>query len=365
MDRTRLSRSLLMKSLWGEDLHQRAVAPSFDGVGKFPNQTKTNMASFAPPADPHHEPVMVREVLQLLDPKPGAVVVDATLGYGGHAGAIAHRIGPGGLLVGLDLDPEAIEASQAKAREWPCRTEFVQTGYDDLGLVLDRLGIGGINGIVVDLGVASPQIDCPGRGFSFQQEGPLDMRMDPESSPSAAEWLATAEEKDIRRTLLRYGEEKRAVSIAKAIVKERGLGPIETTAQLVDIVGSCFPDRVRAGRVHPATRTFQALRVLVNDESKRLERLLSYLPARLLPDARLVFLAYESLADRMIKKSLLDWTGKNDPVLSRVPIRGEWEGLVKILTPKVVRPSEEEVIRNRRARSARLRAAERTRRPFR
>ncbi|MCG3199586.1 MAG: Ribosomal RNA small subunit methyltransferase H [bacterium] len=307
-----------------------------------------------------HLPVMIEEVLRCLDPRPGETFLDATVGYGGHAEQIAARLGPEGRLIGIDLDTEAILATRQAAENWPCRTEFEHAGYDEMPDVLDRLGIGKVDGLLADLGVSSPQLDRPERGFSFQGDGPLDMRMDPEGYPTAAEWLAAAEEREIRRALWEFGEEKRAAAIAKALVRERRKRPIDTTGDLTRIVLSCFPDRDRAGRVHPATRTYQALRIVVNHELERLERLLSFLPDRLGPGGRVVILAYHSLEDRLVKRAFQEWSGKSDPVLSRIPIRGEIPGRAIILTPKALRPSPAEVARNPRSRSARLRAAKRT-----
>ncbi len=324
--------------------------------------TQTTMTNEAGPSiGPHaHLPVMLEEVLRWLAPQAGEIHLDATVGYGGHSAGMAARLGPEGRLIGLDLDPDALAASREAAKDWPCRAEFVRAGYDEMPHVLDRLGIEKVDGLLVDLGVSSPQLDRPDRGFSFQREGPLDMRMDPEGYPTAAEWLAVAEEGEIRKTLWMFGEEKRAAAIAKALVRERRKGPINTTGDLARIVLSCFPDRDRAGRVHPATRTFQALRIAVNQELERLERLLSFLPDRLGPGGRVVILAYHSLEDRLVKRAFQDWSGKSNPVLSRIPIRGEIPGRAIILTPKALRPSPAEVARNPRSRSARLRAAKRT-----
>lgn len=288
--------------------------------------------------------------------------MDATLGAGGHAEAVAHRIGPEGFLVGLDIDPEAIEICRKRSASWTCRTHLAHAGYENLEAVLDGLRIPAVDGIVVDLGVSSMHLDRPERGFSFRKEGPLDMRMDPEQSLTAAEWLQQASEREILQVLRTYGEEKRAKSIARAIVRERANRPIQTTGRLEQVVSSCFPDRVRAGRVHPATRTFQAIRLVVNRELDRLQSLLSFLPARLAPGGRVVFLAYHSLEDRHVKRAFLKWEGKADPATRRLPIRGTITGPMRVLTRKAVRPGEEEVALNPRARSARLRAAERTER---
>ncbi len=307
---------------------------------------------------------MVPEVLEYLNPEPGGTWIDGTSGYGGHCFEIACRIGDEGRLIGLDVDPDAIDFCRKRLDRFPCRTEFVQAGYEDLGSVLAEKGIDRVDGILLDLGISSAQVDRGGRGFSFRLEGPLDMRMDPERSPDAAEWLAQADLKEIRTALLKYGEEKRAHAIAKAIVREREMAAIDTTARLADIVLTCFPDRNRAGKVHPATRTFQALRIVVNNELERLETFLSFFPERLKTKGRAVVLSYHSLEDRLVKNAFRNWTGKMDPVLSKLPIRGEIEGPIKILTRQVVRPSEDECSTNPRARSAKLRAVERTEKPL-
>jgi 16S rRNA (cytosine1402-N4)-methyltransferase len=310
-----------------------------------------------------HEPVMVGPVLDLLDPHPGGIWVDATIGAGGHAEKIAERIGSEGRLIGLDVDPQAIEIARSRGKRWPCRSEILQAGYQDLDAVLKEMGIAKVRGILVDLGVSSLQIDRPERGFSFRSEGPLDMRMDPDRS-SATHWLAGASQGEIHRALARYGEEKRAAQVARAIVRERERGPIETTERLAEIVLSCFPDRKRAGRVHPATRTFQAIRIAVNDELGRLETLLSFLPRVLEEGGRTVFLAYHSLEDRLVKRAIQEWEGRDDAVLNRVPLTGRRRGPMESLTRKAIRPTSEEIGNNPRSRSARLRAARRTELPF-
>ena len=303
---------------------------------------------------------MLEECLKWLDPKPGETIVDATVGYGGHSRAIAQRIGSEGRLIGLDLDSEALEHTRRLSSEWPCRIDLLHGGFDRLEEVLRDLEVAPVQGILADLGVSSPQLDQGERGFSFRHPGPLDMRMDPDSAPSAAEWIARASEAEILQALREFGEEIRARSVARAIVRERAKSPIETTEHLAEIVLSCFPDRDRAGRVHPATRTFQALRIVVNREMERLDGFLARIPGSLGLGGRVVILAYHSLEDRRVKQAFLSWTGKNDPVLSRIPIRGTQLGWAELLTPKVVKPSPAETELNPRARSARLRAVKRT-----
>lgn len=323
-----------------------------------------NKEMAADPKESPHRPVMVREVLELLSPKPGGVYVDGTSGFGGHGVEIARRIGPEGRLIGLDVDSDALDYCRTRLDRFACQAEFVHAGYEDLEGVLNERGIERVDGILLDLGVSSAQVDRGERGFSFRLPGPLDMRMDPDRPVTAAGWLAEAEPKEIRRVLLRYGEEKRADAVARAIVRERGKQPIETTDRLAEIVLSCFPDRVRAGKVHPATRTFQALRIVVNDELGSLERFLEFFPGRLNEKGRTVILAYHSLEDRLVKNAFRDRTGAGDPVLSRIPLKGRLEGPLRLLTPKAVRPGEDECAANPRARSARLRAVERTRHPL-
>ncbi len=307
-----------------------------------------------------HQPVLLEESLKWLAPLPGATIVDATIGYGGHSKVIAHKIGPQGRLIGLDLDSEALECTRRLSVEWPCQTDLIHAGFDRLEEVLKDLGTGPVQGILADLGVSSPQLDQGERGFSFRKPGPLDMRMDTSAAPSAAEWIARASEGDILRALREFGEEIRARPIARAIVREREQSPIETTEHLTEIVLSCFPDRDRAGKVHPATRTFQALRIVVNREMERLDGFLARIPGCLAVEGRAVILAYHSLEDRRVKQAFLTWTGRNDPVLSRIPLRGDKLGWATLLTPKVVKPSPEEIELNPRARSARLRAVQRT-----
>jgi 16S rRNA (cytosine1402-N4)-methyltransferase len=303
---------------------------------------------------------MLEESLKWLDPRPGETIVDATIGYGGHSSAIARKIGPKGRLIGLDLDSQALESTRQLSAEWPCRVDLLHEGFDRLGEVLRDLETGPVQGILADLGVSSPQLDQGERGFSFRHQGPLDMRMDPDSAPSAAEWIARASEEEILRALREFGEEIRARSVARAITRERVKGPIETTEHLVRVVLSCFPDRDRAGKVHPATRTFQALRIVVNQEMERLDGFLAKIPGNLALGGRAVILAYHSLEDRRVKQAFLSWTGRNDPVLSRIPVRGDRLGWAVLLTPKVVKPSLDEIDQNPRARSARLRAVQRT-----
>lgn len=310
-----------------------------------------------------HLPVMAEEVLHWLAPKPGQTVVDATVGYGGHASLLAARLGSEGRLIGVDLDVDALAAARTRAKSWTCRVDLVHAGYDELEGVLENLGAPKVDAVLADLGISSPQVDQGERGFSFQKDGPLDMRMNQDAAMTAADWLAEAEESEIRRALRIYGEEKRAEGIARAIVRERRRGPIHTTGQLVDIIRTCFKDRARAGNVHPATRTFQALRIVVNEELERLERFLSFLPDRLGPGGRVAILAYHSLEDRLVKRAYLDWTGKPDPALRLLPIQALPPGRMKVVTPKAIRPRDEEVERNPRSRSARLRVAERTNAP--
>jgi 16S rRNA (cytosine1402-N4)-methyltransferase len=271
------------------------------------------------------------------------VLVDATLGAGGHARLLAERLGPGGRLVALDRDPAMIELARPRLEGLP--VTFVHAGFDAIGEVLDGLGLGKVDGVLADLGVCSDQLDRPERGFSFAQEGPLDMRLDPDAGEPAGALLRRLSERDLADLLWQYGEERFSRRIARRIVEERKRTPLQTTAQLADLVRRCIP-RPRGGprrkpAIDPATRVFQALRIAVNDELAALDRLLAALPGCVRPGGRVALISFHSLEDRRVKQALRD--------------RDVWEGL----TRKPVQAGAEEVRNNPRARSAKLRAARR------
>ncbi|MDR5708407.1 MAG: 16S rRNA (cytosine(1402)-N(4))-methyltransferase RsmH [Armatimonadota bacterium] len=285
-----------------------------------------------------HVPVLLHEVLLWLDPRPGGLYVDATVGTGGHAEAILERILPGGRLVGLDRDPEALVVARERLERFGSAVQLVQANFADLQQVLRNLGIERVRGVLLDLGVSQLQLAAPHRGFSFRLPGPLDMRMDPTSPVTAADLVNRLPERELAELLRRYGEEPFAARIAREIVRRR---PLSTTQELREAVLRAVPRSAWPRRVDVATRTFQALRIAVNRELEALERALPQAVEVLNPGGRLVVISFHSLEDRIVKHAL----------------RGAKH--LRVLTPKPVRPSPEEVRRNPHARSARLRAAER------
>lgn len=309
-----------------------------------------------------HVPVMVDEVVEALAPRPGGLYVDCTFGRGGHARAVLDRIGPAGRVIALDRDPEAVAAARELARSDP-RISVHHARFGGIGGIVDGAGLTGrVDGVVMDLGVSSPQLDEPGRGFSFLGDGPLDMRMEPDAGVSAAEWLAGASAKEIERVLRELGEERAARRIARAVVagRERG-GPIVSTRRLASIVAGAARKGAGRGRVHPATRTFQAIRLHVNDEIGELERGLEAVPALLASGGRLVVLGFHSLEDRIVKRFMRDHGAAPEPPRG-LPIAGVSRppGLMRPIA-RARRPRESEVAANPRARSAVLRVAERSR----
>ncbi len=292
---------------------------------------------------PTHEPVMTDEVVGFLLPQRGGLFVDCTVGAGGHAQALL-AAGAGSIL-GLDRDPHALDVSRERLARWTDRVQLAHADYRTLGDVLDARGIGRVDGILADLGVSSMQLEGQGRGFSFQRDEPLDMRMDPTTGPTAAELITRASERELADVIFRYGEERQSRRVARAIVRGRESGPIATTGQLASIVRRAA-GRGRWQRIDPATRTFQAMRIWVNGELDGLDRFLGVACGRLRAGARLAVITFHSLEDRIVKHTLrsLEQAG---------------EAGVRVLTRKPVTPSEAEVERNPRARSAKLRAAER------
>ena len=288
------------------------------------------------PAQPEarHRPVLPQEVLNWLDPQPGQTVVDATVGAGGHSHLIAKRLGPGGRLIGLDRDASMLELARPSIAD--CLVTLVHSNFEQLRNVLDAMKVDRVDAVLADLGFASDQMDRAERGFSFQVSGPLDMRLDPTERETAADLVGTLKETDLADIFWRYGEERFSRRIARRIVEARNREPITTTIQLAELVRRCVP---RAGKIDPATRVFQALRIAVNDELGALERLLADLPKCLRPGGRAVVISFHSLEDRLVKHAFRN--------------REQWEAL----TRKPVTASEEEMQSNPRSRSAKLRAA--------
>lgn len=310
-----------------------------------------------------HVPVLLRRCLDLLAPaleaRPGAVVVDATLGMGGHSEALLRRF-PDARLIGLDRDPEALARSGRRLAPFGDRATLVHAVYDELPEVLARLGIPRIDGILFDLGVSSLQLDEAGRGFAYAQDAPLDMRMDPTRGITAAEVLNTYPAGDLVRILREYGEERFAKRIVDTVVRERAREPFTDSARLVELVRNAIPAATRRTGGNPAKRTFQALRIEVNQELAVLERALPAAVGALAVGGRIVVLSYHSLEDRMTKRALaVGATSKAPPDLPVVP--DELKPTLKLLTRASEGATDEEIAENPRAASARLRAAERVR----
>lgn len=292
-----------------------------------------------------HVPVLFKEVMDLLRVRPGGIYVDCTLGLGGHAEGVLRRLGPGGRLIGFDRDPEAMALAKARLERV---TSALGSEAPEVMLIGEAFSAirrhvqpDSVDGLMADLGVSSLQFDEARRGFSFQADGPLDMRMDTRSGPTAGQVVNEASERELADLIYEYGEERRSRTVARAIVRGR---PVTTTAQLARIVASAVPP-MKGHRIHPATRTFQALRIHVNRELDEIRALFEAAPQLLRPSARLAVISFHSLEDRIAKDSLRDGAAK---------------GIWKILTKKPMTAGEEELEENPRSRSAKLRAAERT-----
>ena len=303
-----------------------------------------------------HQPVLLTEVLEGLDIQPDGVYVDGTFGRGGHAGAILDGLGPEGKLLAMDKDPEAVHSAEMQYGNDP-RFEIAQGAFTMLGhLVAERRLQGRINGLLLDLGVSSPQLDNPVRGFSFSDDGPLDMRMDPDAGIPAAAWLAEASEAAISDVLKTYGEERFARRIARRIVQQRKLQPLETTRQLAELVAAAVP--VREKNKHPATRSFQAIRIYINRELEELEGVLEQVPDMLAVKGRLAVISFHSLEDRIVKRFIRnEYRGKQPPIDLPLPNVKHRPRLRPV--GKALRPGMAETATNPRARSAVLRIAER------
>ena len=305
------------------------------------------------PVGAAHVPVMWSGVVEWLRPRPGACLVDATAGAGGHARALL-AAAPETRLLAIDQDPTALELSRDALAEFGDRVLVRRAGFADLAAVLAEVGWPRVDGLLVDLGVSSMQLDRDERGFSFQRSGPLDMRMDPDGPTTAADVVNQWDEQDLVRLLFEAGEESQARQIARAIVRAR---PLATTGDLASVVGR-VTGRPRPGH-HPATRTFQAIRIAVNHELEVLDRLLDRTDRMLAPGGRMAVLAYHSLEDRRVKTAFRWWAAQcHCPPRTPICACG-WTATVRVLTPRPLRAEPEEIARNPRARSARLRVVER------
>ena len=306
-----------------------------------------------------HVSVMPGEVLELLAPRPGGIYLDGTVGGGGHAGLILAASAPDGRLIGLDRDPAALAEAARALATFGARVTLCRGSFARLDQQLAGLGIEQVDGILLDLGVSSHQLDTPERGFSFREDGPLDMRMNPDQPLSAAGLLAGADAEELKRIFREYGEERWAGRIAREIVRSRGEAPLATTRQLAELVCRAVPGGHVPQRIHPATRVFQALRIAVNAELDALQAGLVAALNRLRPGGRLVVISFHSLEDRLVKQGFRAAANScSCPPRLPVCVCGR-KAQVKILTTRGVRPAEAETIANPRARSAVLRAVER------
>jgi len=304
-------------------------------------------------ADPFavHVPVLCDEVMRWLEPESGEGYIDATVGLGGHAQGILECSSPNGRLLAMDRDPEALRRARERLSAYGDRVVFAQTRHVDLAGVARQKGFGQVAGILFDLGVSTMQLMDPTRGFSFKEDGPLDMRMGPNARVTAEEIVNTWPQSELARIIYEYGEERYARRVARAICARR---PLHTTRELAGVVARAVRGR---GRIHPATRTFQALRIAVNDELDSLATALPQAVALLAPGGRLLVIAFHSLEDRIVKRFMLsESTGCICPP-GTLQCVCEHQASLRRLTKKPVRPSEEEVARNPRSRSARLRVA--------
>jgi 16S rRNA (cytosine1402-N4)-methyltransferase len=302
-----------------------------------------------------HETVLLREAVEALDIKADGVYVDCTFGRGGHSALILQKLGVHGRLIALDKDLTAV----AHGRQLDdARFQIVHSGFTRLAEVLGELGVGQVDGVLLDLGVSSPQLDEAARGFSFRFDAPLDMRMDTSGGMTAAQWLETVDEGLLTEVIRDYGEERFAKQIARAVVTARAIQPIQTTWQLVELVGKTV--RTREAGKNPATRTFQAIRIYINRELEELERVLPQCVAHLKPCGRLAVISFHSLEDRIVKHFIRDMTDA-DKLPRNVPIRASEvpQGKMKLIG-KAIKAGDAELQLNPRARSAMMRVAERS-----
>jgi len=304
-----------------------------------------------------HRPVMLEECIEGLDIRPDGIYLDGTLGRAGHSREIAKRLSTGRLIC-VDRDQAALDAAQERLAPWPDKVELVHSNFDQVDQILDRLSLPGVDGMLFDLGVSSPQLDDGSRGFSYMADAPLDMRMDREEGLTAAEIVNGWPQEELRRIISQYGEERFAPQIARAIVRRRVDRPISTTLELVEVIRSAMPPKALREKQHPAKRTFQAIRIAVNDELASVDRMLQRAVPRLNRGGRLAVITFHSLEDRIVKTGLAGFArGCTCPPDFPVCVCGRTPD-VKLIHKKPILPSEREIEENPRARSAKLRLAE-------
>lgn len=310
----------------------------------------------------HHIPVMLRECMDSLNIHPSGVYADGTLGGAGHSSEICRRLNEDGLLIGIDRDRDALKTAEERLKPFACRKILVQSNYSDIKNVLKSRNLPALDGALLDLGVSSFQLDEPERGFSYMHDAPLDMRMNQQDTFTAYDVVNTYSEKELKQVISRYGEERWAARIAQFIVRARAEHPVESTGELVDIIKKAIPAASRREGPHPAKRTFQAIRIEVNDELGQLKRAVDAFCDVLAPGGRLAIITFHSLEDRIVKQAFQKRANPDQGVLAGLPADLIGDAAVKAdirkVTKKPVTPSEEELERNPRSRSAKLRVIE-------
>ena len=300
--------------------------------------------------------------MEALKIRPDGIYLDGTLGRAGHSREIVRRLTTGRLIC-VDRDQAALDAARERLGEWMDRVTLVRSNFDQLDAILDGLSVSGVDGMLFDLGVSSPQLDDGGRGFSYRTDAPLDMRMDQRQAMTASDVVNTWPQEDLRRILSQYGEERYASSIAAAIVRRRQERPIETTLDLVDVIKSGMPAKARKENQHPAKRSFQAIRIAVNDELSSVDRMIQAAVPRLNQGGRLAIITFHSLEDRIVKTGLAAFArGCTCPPDFPVCVCGKTPD-IKLIARKPILPTAEEIAENPRARSAKLRVAEKLKPP--
>ncbi len=304
-----------------------------------------------------HRPVLLQECVEALNIRPEGVYLDGTLGRAGHSEQIVKRLTTGQLIC-VDRDQTALDAARERLAPWMDRTTLVHSNFDQVDAILDKLSLSGVDGMLFDLGVSSPQLDDGSRGFSYMADAPLDMRMDREEGLTAADIVNRWPQEELRRIISQYGEERCAPQIAGAIVRRRRDKPVSTTLELVEIIKSAMPAKALREKQHPAKRTFQAIRIAVNDELASVERMLQRAVPRLNQGGRLAVITFHSLEDRVVKTGLAGFArGCTCPPDFPVCVCGKTPD-IRLVNKKPILPSQREVEENPRARSAKLRAAE-------
>ena len=305
-----------------------------------------------------HKSVLLQECIDALNIRPDGIYLDGTLGGAGHSSQIARRLTEGGRLIGVDRDRTALAAAKERLAPYADRVTLVHSNFAEIDAILDSLGIPAVDGMLFDLGVSSPQLDDASRGFSYMADAPLDMRMDKDDALTAGEVVHTSPQGELRRILYDYGEERYAPQIAAAICRAREKAPVETTLELVDIIRSAMPAQALREKQHPAKRSFQAIRIAVNDELGAVSRMMQAAVGRLNPGGRLAVITFHSLEDRIVKSEMQQAArGCTCPPEFPVCVCGK-KPLVKLVTRKPIVSGPAELEENPRARSAKLRVAE-------